>query len=115
MKYLRHLHLFSKKAELDPDCTPSHISLYLAIFQSWKQNNFANPISVSRQDLMTIAKINSKVTYHKNVKTLHANGYIVYEPSFHPLKGSNFTVLKLRKQPLVLNKEATNSKSKVAK
>jgi hypothetical protein len=37
---------------------------------------------------MRISKISSKATYHKCLKNLHALGYIKYEPSYNPYKGS---------------------------
>jgi hypothetical protein len=38
---------------------------------------------------MRISKISSKATYHKCLKNLHSLGYINYEPSFNPFKGSH--------------------------
>ena len=38
---------------------------------------------------MRISKISSKATYHKCLKALHAQGYIKYEPSYNPFKGSH--------------------------
>ncbi len=36
-----------------------------------------------------ICKISSKATYHKCLKNLHNLGYINYEPSYNPFKGSH--------------------------
>jgi hypothetical protein len=38
---------------------------------------------------MRISKISSKATYHKCLKNLHNLGYINYEPSYNPFKGSH--------------------------
>ena len=38
---------------------------------------------------MRISKISSKATYHKCLKNLHSLGYINYEPSYNPFKGSH--------------------------
>jgi hypothetical protein len=38
---------------------------------------------------MRISKISSKSTYHKCLKKLHHLGYICYEPSYNPFKGSH--------------------------
>ncbi|WP_156169683.1 hypothetical protein [Sphingobacterium sp. IITKGP-BTPF85] len=35
-----------------------------------------------------MSKINSKATYHKAMAYLHKNGYIDYQPSYNPFKGS---------------------------
>ena len=38
---------------------------------------------------MRISKISSRATYHKCLKNLHSLGYINYEPSYNPFKGSH--------------------------
>jgi len=38
---------------------------------------------------MRISKISSKATYHKCLKNLHSLGYINYQPSYNPFKGSH--------------------------
>lgn len=68
---------------------PTHVSLYMSLFQFWNYNRFKNPISISRDEIMRISKISSKATYHKCLKALHAQGYIKYEPSYNPFKGSH--------------------------
>lgn len=47
---------------------------------------------------MRISKICSKVTYHKCIKELHEKGYIIYEPSYNPFKGSLVHMLNLSEQ-----------------
>ena len=37
---------------------------------------------------MRISKISSKATYHKCMRELNDKGYIKYEPSYNPFKGS---------------------------
>ena len=74
---------------LDKQLNPTHISLYIALFQFWNCNRFKNPISISRDEVMRISKISSKATYHKCLKALHTQGYIKYEPSYNPFKGSH--------------------------
>ena len=41
------------------------------------------------REVMRISKISSKATYHKCLKNLHSLGYINYEPSYNPFKGSH--------------------------
>src|SRR5690606_22282479 len=72
---------------------PTHISLYIALFQFWNFNRFKNPISISRDEIMRISKIASKATYHKCLKNLHSLGYIDYQPSYNPFKGSQVFML----------------------
>lgn len=61
----------------------------MSLFQFWNCNRFRNPISISRDEVMRISKISSKATYHKCLKNLHALGYIKYEPSYNPFRGSH--------------------------
>lgn len=89
MNYIKHLTGFFEKVAIDKTLNPTHISLYIALFQFWNCNRFKNPISISRDEVMRISKISSKATYHKCLKNLHSLGYINYEPSYNPFKGSH--------------------------
>jgi hypothetical protein len=95
MNYIKHLSGFFEKVVREYDFNPTHISLYIAMFQAWNQNRFANPISISRDDLMRISKISSKATYHKCVKDLVDKGYIIYNPSFNPYRSSTVEIINL--------------------
>jgi hypothetical protein len=88
MNYILQLTGFFQKVAADDRLNPTHVSLYMAIFQFWNAGRFQNPVSISRQELMRISKICAKATYHKCIKDLHAYGYIQYLPSFNPFKGS---------------------------
>jgi hypothetical protein len=88
MNYILQLSGFFQKVAVDNRLNPTHVSLYMAIFQFWNANHFHNPVSISRQELMKISKISAKATYHKCIKDLHTFGYIQYMPSFNPFKGS---------------------------
>ncbi|MBM6499772.1 transcriptional regulator [Flavobacterium macrobrachii] len=95
MNYIKHLTGFFEKVSADYDLNPTHISLYMAIFQLWNQNRFQNPISISRNELMRISKIASTATYHKCMKDLTEREYVIYKPSFNPFKGSILEVCNL--------------------
>jgi len=88
MNYIKHLTGFYEKVAQDNTLNPTHISLYLALFQFWNFNRFQNPVSISRDEVMRISKIQSKATYHKCLKNLHSSGYIDYQPSYNPFVGS---------------------------
>ncbi len=88
MNYIRHLTGFYDKIQQDDRLNPTHISLYLALFQFWNLNHFQNPISISRNEMMRLSKISALGTYHKCIKQLQEFGYIEYMPSFNPYKGS---------------------------
>jgi len=88
MNYIKHLTGFFNRSNQDQTITPTHISLYLALFQRWNLNRFKNPILISREEMMNTAKIKSKATYHKCIKDLHQKKYIIYKPSFNSYEGS---------------------------
>ena len=116
MNYIKHLTGFFEKVSTDYELNPTHISLYMAIFQLWNQNRFQNPISISRDELMRISKIASTATYHKCMKDLTEREYVIYKPSFNPFKGSILEVCNLDfySKPVPkkeLKKRATKSKN----
>ncbi|HYF69948.1 MAG TPA: hypothetical protein VD884_17525 [Ohtaekwangia sp.] len=88
MNYIKHLSAFFDKVSGDLRFNPSHIALYMSLFQLWNRNMFKSPISINRSELMLISKISSKGTYHKCIKELHNYGYIRYSPSYNPFRGS---------------------------
>ena len=88
MNYILQLSGFFQKVAVDSRLNPTHVSLYMAVFQFWIAERFQNPVSISRQELMRISKISAKATYHKCIKDLHNFGYIQYLPSYNPFKGS---------------------------
>ena len=132
MNYIKHLTGFFEKVAADKSLNPTHVSLYIALFQFWNCNRFKNPISINRDEVMRISKISSKATYHKCLKNLHSLGYINYEPSYNPFKGSHVILFnfsedlkplpkserKLKNEPLIelvseqaLNKSCTSSET----
>jgi hypothetical protein len=88
INYIRHLTSFYEKLKTDDRFTPAHVSLYLALFQCWNMNHFENPISANRAQVLRLCKIGSGHTYYKALKDLCNWGYIQYDPSFSPVKGS---------------------------
>jgi hypothetical protein len=67
----------------------THISLYMALFQLWNLNHCKNPVPVRRDEVMPVAKISSKATYHKCIKELEQYGYIHYYPSRNHIRKSS--------------------------
>ncbi len=65
-----------------------HMSLYMGFFLMRILKDYQNPFSITRREMMQIAKIGSVATYHKCMKDLKTYRYIQYLPSFHPVKGS---------------------------
>lgn len=95
MNYIKHLTGFFEKVATDFELNPTHISLYMAIFQLWNQSRFQNPIGISRDELMRISKISSTATYHKCMSELATKEYVIYMPSHNPFKGSMLEVINL--------------------
>jgi ribosomal protein S24E len=108
MNYIKHLTGFFEKVAIDKALNPTHVSLYMALFQFWNCNRFKNPISISRDEVMRISKISSKATYHKCLKKLHSLEYINYEPSYNPFKGSHVYLLNFSNEMKPLSKSASS-------
>jgi hypothetical protein len=88
MNYITQLNAAFEKFYYDDRLNPTHISLYMALFQEWNSSRFAKDFFVNRRDLMQVAKIGSKSTYHRCVTDLDAWNYLSYFPSNNPYKGS---------------------------
>jgi hypothetical protein len=88
MNYIIQLSAAFEKMDAETRITPFHIALYLALFRRWNLNFFKNPVSVSRDELMRTSKIGSVNTYTKCLKELDRFGFIKYEPSYNPHRGS---------------------------
>ncbi|MBG26343.1 MULTISPECIES: hypothetical protein [Croceibacter] len=88
VNYIQHLNAVLEQFRKDNRLNPTHISLYLALFQFWNHHRFPELIQVSRDEIMGIAKIGSTTTYHKCIRELDKGGYLKYMPSRNPFKGS---------------------------
>jgi hypothetical protein len=115
MNYIKHLTGFFEKVAIDKTLNPTHVSLYVALFQFWNCNRFKNPISISRDEVMRISKISSKATYHKCLRNLHSLGYINYEPSYNPFKGSHVFLFNFSEdlKPIPKNEKTTIPKNEL--
>ena len=94
MNYIAHLTAVMERIAQDDRLNPSHVSLYLALFQFWNMNRFKNTISIHREDTMRLSKIGSKNTYHKCISELSQWGFFLYCPSHNPMKGSTVKMYK---------------------
>jgi len=88
MNYIKLLNEAFEKFFFDDRLNPTHISLYMALFQEWNSSRFADEFYVNRRELMRVAKIGSKSTYHRCVTDLDSWDYLSYFPSNNPYKGS---------------------------
>lgn len=96
MNYTLHLNHWFKLLERNPQVNPTHISLYLALFQFWHEHHFPESFFINRTEIMKWSKINSKSTFSHCMHDLHQWGWITYTPSNSIyskslVKPSNFT------------------------
>lgn len=109
MNYIKHLTGFFDKVTRDDNLNPTHISLYVSLFQFWNVQRFKNPISISRDEVMRVSKICSKATYHKCMKDLHNFSYLNYDPAFNPYRGSLITLFNLELTHEQVQKKVRNN------
>jgi len=114
INYIKHLKGVFIQFSKDNNLNPIHISLYMALFQLWNINRFAEVFYVNREEVMQYAKIGSKSTYHRCVKELNHWKYLIYFPSHNPYKGSKIKMLKFETssgQALVHNRPKSGTSS----
>ena len=88
INYIKHLNGILDQFSKDNRLNPTHISLYIALFQLWNYNRFPVDFFINREDVMKLSKIGSNTTYHRCIKELSHWKYIYYSPSHNPFKGS---------------------------
>lgn len=88
MNYIKHLNGVFGQFAKDNRLNPTHISLYVALFQIWNKNFFKDEFYINREEVMAFSKIGSKSTYHRCIKELNHWNYLLYTPSHNPFKGS---------------------------
>jgi len=95
MNYIKLLNAAFETFYFDDRLNPTHISLYMALFQEWNSSRFMDELYVNRRELMRVAKIGSKSTYHRCITELHSWKYLSYFPSNNPYKGSKIKMFIL--------------------
>jgi hypothetical protein len=110
MKPNKHLCEFFERVIMDHNLNPTHVSLYIVLFQFWNINRYQNPISITRDEVMRISKICSKATYHKCMRELNDKGFLKYEPSFNPYKGSSVHLIDFSKSIPINKRKSSNKK-----
>ena len=86
---------FFSAASADGRIAPTHISVYMALVNCWILSSCENPFQVTRKKIMKGARIRGLATYHKCIRELKEYGYIRYEPSYHPSKGSKVCLVPI--------------------
>ncbi len=88
INYIKHLNGVFEQFSKDSRLNPTHISLYVALFQIWNNNFFKDEFYINREEVMDFSKIGSKSTYHRCIKELSHWNYLLYTPSHNAFKGS---------------------------
>ncbi|MDO6761862.1 hypothetical protein Q4566_16770 [Tamlana sp. 2_MG-2023] len=88
VNYIRHLNAVFIAFSKDGRLNPTHISLYIALFNLWNMYHFPKEFYINRQEVMALSKIGSKSTYHRSIKALSHWKYLQYNPSKNKFKGS---------------------------
>ena len=88
INYISHLNGILREFADDDKISSSHRSLYLAFFELWNQKRFPKTIMLNSKQVMALAKIRSRTTYHKLLRDLKMWGYLQYHPSNNPQFGS---------------------------
>ena len=94
MNYIRHLSGFFERLAEDERLSSYHISLYIALFQHWNANRFSDQFTISRTEVMQLARIGSANTYARCMKELANWGYIIYFPSSNLHSGSKVACIR---------------------
>jgi hypothetical protein len=87
MEIMERMQRFAVIAEHDHRLSTTHVIVYLALCVM-QSHTVDVTFSISRRQIMHLCKIRGIATYHKCMRELHAFGYIDYQPSYHPVKGS---------------------------
>ena len=86
MNYIKHLNGVFLQFSRDNRLNPTHISLYVGLFQLWNNYHFRESFHFDREEVMAYAKIGSKSTYYRCLKELHLCEYLFYTPSHNPFQ-----------------------------
>jgi len=84
MNYITHLNAVFHEIYSDNRLHNGHISLYMALFFYWNLHHFATEYYANRIEIMKMAKIGSRSTYHRLIKELSEWEYIEYLPTQNP-------------------------------
>jgi hypothetical protein len=97
INFIKHFLEMNELFRRDMRLSPFHISLYNSLFLEWNHCGFQNPISISRNELMSMSKIGSINSYTKTLKELSQFGYLEYKPSFNRFIGSKIIMYTFSK------------------
>ncbi len=96
MNYIKHLNAAFHKIYSDSRLHSGHVSLYMALFCYWNLHRFAAGFYANRIEIMKMAKIGSRSTYHRLIKELSEWEYIEYLPTQDPTRKTMVRVSHIR-------------------
>ncbi|CAA9197282.1 hypothetical protein FLA105534_01555 [Flavobacterium bizetiae] len=82
------LSVFFAATEKDLRIGSIHLGLFAALLRYYSICGFVNPIKAYSYQIMPLAKISARTTYHRHIRELSQYGYIRYEASFKKNKPS---------------------------
>ncbi|MBW7891441.1 MAG: hypothetical protein H3C48_10560 [Chitinophagaceae bacterium] len=88
MEQVQQLSDFFKAIEGDGRIAPMHICVYAALLYYRHLHRLENPFHVFSYEIMSIAKISNKSTYHKSIRALNEYGYLHFKSTRKKNKGS---------------------------
>ncbi|MVT38958.1 hypothetical protein GO495_00055 [Chitinophaga oryziterrae] len=94
---------FHYLVERDNRLKPWHISLYIALFNTWHKYHFTPVFRISRGLLMNASRIGSKNTFAQTLKQLNEYGYIIYQPELDKGDYPKVTIIRLTDHEIVKN------------
>ena len=94
MNYITHLNTVFRRFSEDHELNPTHVSLYMSLFQFWNYNRFPAIFFINREEVMKMSKLGSRTTYQRCMNHLHKCKYIEYFPTNNPLKNSRVKLFK---------------------
>jgi hypothetical protein len=83
VNFVKHIRAIMYKLEADSRIEAHHVCLYWALFQTWNEHRFQNPMRIYRDEVMARAKIRTRKTYAKCMRELAGWSYFSYEPARH--------------------------------
>jgi len=110
MKQSINIISFFERVVEDDRLYPSHISIYVSLFQLWSSNHFQNSFRICREEVMKLSKIKSIATYHKCIRELCEAGFIIYLPSYDSYKGSLIEIIDFESRNIEKNESFSNGK-----
>jgi len=109
MNYVSHLNGFFGRLSGDERLSSYHISLYLALFQQWNAERFADEFVISRAEMMHLARIGSANTYARCMRELSEWGYIRYKFSSNLHCGSRVSCIRFDTREETVSSTATGT------